>query len=78
MRPLNDIDLDIPEERFLDILEDVRPYIVEDPMRFKNVVWDVFTMSLEYHGQEIDIGGAYTTRVFDRKTGVWHDAAANF
>lgn len=29
-------------------------------------------MTLEYQGQEIDVGGAYETRVKDLKTDLWH------
>ena len=76
-RPINDIDIDIPEDRFHEIIEDVRPYVTEEPTRIVSSVWDVYVMTLNYHDQEIDIGGAYTTRIKDEKTGIWHDAKAN-
>lgn len=71
-RPINDIDIDIPEDRFEAILNNVRPYIVEGPARTDNPVWDVYGLYLEYNGQEIDIGGAHETRIKDLKTGLWH------
>ena len=76
-RPLNDIDIDIPEDRFQEIIPEVEPYIIEGPERFKNSVWDIYVITLNYHGQEIDIGGAYTTRIRDEKTHVWHDLKAD-
>lgn len=76
-RPINDIDIDIPEDRFQEIIEEVRPYITEEPARIVSSVWDVYVMTLNYDGQEIDIGGAYTTRIKDEKTGIWHDAKAD-
>lgn len=71
-RPINDIDIDIPEDRFAEILDEVKLYITEEPCRIDNPVWDVYAMTLEYQGQEIDIGGAYETQVKDLKTGLWH------
>ena len=76
-RPINDIDIDIPEDRFDEIIENVKEFIVDGPARVKNSVWDVYVLTLNYHGQEIDIGGAYTTRIKDEKTGLWHDAKAD-
>lgn len=76
-RPINDIDIDIPEDRFQEILEEVNPYIIYGPTRYTENVWDVFVMTLNYHGQEIDLGGAYTTRIRDPKTGIWHAAKAD-
>ena len=71
-RPINDIDIDIPEDRFAEILDEVKPYITDAPCRIDNPVLDVYAMTLEYQGQEVDIGGAYETRVKDLKTGIWH------
>ena len=76
-RPINDIDIDIPEDRFPEILDEVRPYIIDPPTRYHNKVWDVYLMTLHYLGQEIDIGGADTTRIMDEKTNIWHEAKAN-
>ena len=76
-RPINDIDIDIPEDRFEEIIEEVRPFLVHGPVRHVDTVWDVYVLTLDYHGQEIDIGGAHTTRIKDEKTGAWHDAKAD-
>lgn len=77
-RPINDIDIDIPEEDFPKLLKDVQEFIVDKPDRYKNEVWDVWVMTLNYYGQEIDIGGAYTTKVKDTSTNIWHDVKADF
>lgn len=76
-RPINDIDIDIPEDRFAEILEEVRPYLTYGPERHTENVWDVYLMTLDHEGQEIDIGGANDTRVKDEKTGVWHAVTAD-
>lgn len=77
-RPIHDIDIDIPEDRFQEIIEEVKPYITEGPTRFVNNAWDIYVMTLDYNGQEIDIGGAYTTRIKDEKTSIWHDVKTDF
>lgn len=60
MRPLNDIDIDIPDARFPEIIDEVMPYVTYGPGRFKDGKWDCEQITLDYHGQEIDICGADT------------------
>ena len=55
-RPLNDIDIDIPRDGFAKILSAVEAYIVFGPADYENGKWDLYLMTLDYHGQEIDIG----------------------
>lgn len=76
-RSINDIDLDIPEERFEEILNEVGPYIVFGPAQYKDKVWDLKLMTLNYEGQEIDIGGAYDVKIMDEKTGERHKYKAD-
>lgn len=76
-RPIHDIDLDIPEDRFEEVLAEVRPYVIYGPEHYRDKVWDLMLMTLNYHGQEIDLGGAYDTRILDEKTGEWHDCRAD-
>lgn len=57
-RPLNDIDIDIPDSRFPEVVDDVAPYITFGPARFKDDKWDCEQITLDYHGQEIDMCGA--------------------
>lgn len=77
-RPINDIDVDIPEERFEELAAEVKPYIVYGPAQFKDKVWDVLLMKLNYYGQDIDIGGAYKVKLCDELTGIWKDLPADF
>jgi hypothetical protein len=76
-RPINDIDIDIPEDRFAEILDEVKPFIIYGPARYRNKVWDLDLMTLNYEGQEIDIGGAYDVKIMDEKTGEWHKYTAD-
>jgi RimJ/RimL family protein N-acetyltransferase len=58
-RALRDIDIDIPETDFKTIRQDVAPFITFGPDNFKDKNWDLFLMTLNYKGQEIDISGAH-------------------
>ena len=70
-RALVDIDIEIPESRFSDIIPEIKRYIIEGPERYKDENFDVFYLSLIYKGQEIDICGIETQRLFNQKTGKW-------
>lgn len=77
-RSLNDIDIDIPEEKFKDILADVKDYIISGPSWYKDNVWDIYLMTLNHNGQEIDISGAYKIKICDERTGKWYPIPADF
>jgi hypothetical protein len=70
-RALADLDFDIPEDRFADILPEVKQYVIFGPKQYKNDHWDLLVMTLEYEGQEIDIAGAYEGKLFDSAVGKW-------
>ncbi|MBM3206254.1 MAG: hypothetical protein FJZ43_01365 [Candidatus Staskawiczbacteria bacterium] len=70
-RPVNDIDIDIPEDKIDVLVPDVKEYIVYGPAQHKNNRWDLKLITLEYYGQEIDIGGAYNVKIFDDNESIW-------
>lgn len=70
-RPLVDIDIEIPEESFSKIQNEVSAYIIYGPAQLKEERWDLFLMTLNYEGQEVDISGAYTTKVYDILGKIW-------
>ena len=71
-RPLADIDIDIPDDKFVDILDDVKSYIVRGPERLLDDNWDIYLMVLNFKGQDIDICSA-TAKIKDRVAGKWID-----
>ena len=71
-RPLNDIDLDIPKERFAEIVDEVKEHIVFGPAEYKDKKWDLYLITLNYHGQEIDIGST-DVKIYDNTTDTWLD-----
>ena len=70
-RPVNDIDLDIPEEKFKTILPDIEKYVTFGPNRLKDEKWDLDLIVLNYAGQMIDISGAYKTKIYNEKNKMW-------
>jgi len=77
-RPLNDIDIDIPEDRFVDILEEVKPYIIFGPQYANDGKWDMQIMTLNFKGQEVDISGAFETKVSNKNRTKWIPIPVNF
>ncbi|MEO8964961.1 MAG: hypothetical protein ABI370_09860 [Gammaproteobacteria bacterium] len=76
-RPLQDIDIDIPEDKFALVKEKVAEFITYGPEKYKSNKWDLLLMTLNYQGQEIDLGGAYQTKIFNEKTGHWEKLVEN-
>ena len=77
-RPVNDIDMDIPEDKMELLLPDLKPYITFGPAEYKDEKWNLELITLNYNGQEIDIGGAFNTKIFDEKNKVWENYPAKF
>src|SRR3990167_5068683 len=70
-RELMDIDIDISENDFEKIINEVKPFIIFGPAQFKDDKWDLFLLTLNYMGQEIDLSGAYTIKIYNNNTHVW-------
>lgn len=77
-RPVNDIDVDIPEDNFKDILEEVRPYIKSGPRRINDGKWDMDIITLNFKGQEIHIGGAYDAKLSNKERTEWIPIPVDF
>lgn len=82
-RPVNDIDIVIPEKDFAKLYERTKEYKTFGPARFKDAKWDSELMTLNYYGQEIDIGGAETSRITmkdeqGKDTDRWIDLVTDF
>jgi len=56
-RPLNDIDIAIPENKIKQVVADVKDYIIRRPERYIDENFDLILMTLRFEGQEIDICG---------------------
>lgn len=78
VRELADIDIDIPEDSFELIIKEVASYIIFGPDHFKDESWDIFLMTLRYNNQEIDLGGAYHTKIYNQKNKTWIKLITDF
>ena len=70
-REINDIDISISNDYFDCIIPFVREYIIAGPKHYKNEKWDCMTLSLNYHGQDIDITDASTLLMTNREGTEW-------
>ncbi|MBY0110792.1 hypothetical protein K2Y00_02205 [Patescibacteria group bacterium] len=70
-RAINDIDISLPGKYFDAILPDVQEYITAGPKHYKNEKWDCDTLSLNYHGQEIDMTDIDTLRMSNKEKSEW-------
>jgi hypothetical protein len=70
-RRINDIDIDVPEEDFEKIYDDVKKFVVFGPAQYRDKKWDLKLMTLDFHGQKIDISGAFNAKIFDDVSKKW-------
>lgn len=70
-RPIYDIDIDIPEDQLQKLFEKIIEYVTFGPGNFKDPDWDLTMMTVRYEDVSIDISGAYTGKIFDKKVNKW-------
>ncbi len=71
-RPLVDIDLYIPFERAQAALEEMRPFIVREPLPHRSESWNLIYLALDYYGVYIEIGDSSTNpQFYNRVDGRW-------
>jgi hypothetical protein len=70
-RPINDIDISLSGTYFPTILVEVGDYLISGPKHSSNEKWDCDTLSLNYHGQEIDISDIDTLRMSNKERTEW-------
>lgn len=54
-REINDIDISVSGDYFPKIIPLVKEYTTVEPKHYVGEKWDCITLSLKYHGQEIDL-----------------------
>lgn len=70
-RPINDIDISLSGKHFSTIVPIVREYIVTGPKHYLNEKWDCTTLSLDYHGQGIDLTDVDTLLMSNKEGTAW-------
>jgi len=78
LRELADIDISIPEDRFDELLPDIKDYIKFGPEQYLDEEWDIKLITLKYKGQYIDITGAFEKKNFDKTNQKWVNIPSNF
>jgi hypothetical protein len=76
-RPLADIDIEVPDDKIHEIKEEVKKFIISGPKRYRDGQFDLLLMTLKYKGQEIDICGTDSLKLFNKKTGKWFKEKIN-
>lgn len=77
-RLLNDIDIEIPDDRVADVAAVVADYTVWGPEREEAECFELLILILAYGGQMIEICGGDSVRMLDHESGEWVDAATDF
>jgi hypothetical protein len=77
-RELADIDISIPEDRFDELLPEIKEFIKYGPEQYLDEEWDIKLITLKYKGQYIDIAGAYEKKNFDKVNQKWVATPSNF
>ena len=77
-RELADIDISIPENRFDELLPDIKDFIKYGPEQYLDEEWDIKLITLKYKGQYIDIAGAFEKKNFDKINKQWVATPSNF
>ncbi len=75
-RELADIDIEVSDKDMTLISDEVKPYIVYGPKRYKDNNWDLNLMTLQYEGQEIDIAGI-EAKIFNKENETWENASSD-
>jgi hypothetical protein len=70
-RALADIDIDIPEDCFERIKIEVDNFITLGPEKIVGEQWSLLLITLQYQGQDIDLSGAYDTKIRHKTTDAW-------
>ena len=70
-RPVNDIDISLSGKYFPVIVPEVSGYITSGPKHYLNEKWDCTTLSLNYHGQDIDMTDVDTLKMTDLAKTKW-------
>jgi hypothetical protein len=77
-RPLVDIDLYVPDKHLKAISRAAGPRLVRQPQHHRDEHWDLIFMKLHYRQWPIEVAGADSAMVFDRRSMEWTPADIDF
>jgi len=76
-RPLADIDIEVYDEDVFKLREAVAKFVIYEPGRYKDNEFDLLLMTLKYKGQEIDICGVESQKLFNKKEKEWEPESSD-
>lgn len=77
-REVNDIDIDLPAEGLKKLIPEITPFIISGPERYIDFTWDVDIVTLDYHGQIIDLTVAEDAYIINHRVGAREPLLMNF
>lgn len=77
-RPLNDIDIYVPEGSLSRIRAELADHQGHGPERYRDEQWDCYFMEVHYAGEEIELAEAGRTRYRSDSDAPWHEAGVDF
>jgi hypothetical protein len=78
-RPLNDVDLYVPDDSALERLASAAgQYVIRPPMRHRDEHWDLCFLKLTWADWEVEAAAASGARVWDRRRQDWSPVAIRF
>lgn len=66
-RPLNDIDLFVPGEKFQEVVRAAEKYISKPPKHYTEEGWDLEYVQFIYHGTKVEVGNDDGVKVYSSK-----------
>ena len=76
-RKLFDIDLDVPDSALQKLMPFFKKFKVTGPTHYKDKEWDVNYLSIDYHGQDVDLIGSNSQKIFNKNTRKWENFKIN-
>lgn len=70
-RDLNDIDLFVPGEHFLSVVQAGQEFISKAAGRYREDGWDLTYVQFNYEGVKVEVGDADDPRIFDAGNQAW-------
>lgn len=77
-RPLNDIDIYVPEGALERLRSELADHHSHGPHRYRDQQWDCYFMEVGYEGEEIELAEAPRTRYRKGPRDAWHQADIDF
>ena len=76
-RKLYDIDIDVPYSALQKLMPSFKEFKVLGPTHYMGREWDVNYLSINYHGQDVDLIGSNSQKIFNKNTHRWENFKIN-